>query len=144
MRILRIAALSGLLVFPFALAAETDYARIRIPLICLVLSLPYLLAIFGPAKSSGPIAGIALGSSFALFIFFTVNTFFSLIRLFPATGTLAFVLWGMVAHGAMFVAAILVARAARTPIQQVALYACIGFAYATLSLFAIKPIGTLF
>ena len=140
MAFLKIVSLISLLTLPFALS-ETGNAHGRIPLQCLILGLPHLIATIAPQARRSASIGIAIGSSAVLFVGLTFNALLSLIRLFPTEGSSWPWLAGALAHAMMFGAAIAASRAWKAPEGEVPVYGWVGCSYSIISIVLVQVVA---
>ena len=106
---LRIACCIAFISIPYALG-EAGNSPTKIEIFSLIVGFPHLLAIVSPQTRAKFVVGTAIGASLVLLMGFTINSFISLIRLFPVAGNSRPWFGGMAAHALMLVAGLAARR----------------------------------
>jgi hypothetical protein len=138
---LRSSAGLAFLTIPFALDGAGD-SHSKIPLMCLLVGATHLFAIFAPKKHLRLSVGLMMGSSLLLLAGFTFITILSAL-LSPTSGQSWPWVLGKIAHGLLFLTAILLAPRIRLGIEEIVVPAISGVWYTVLSIVLIQVLGHL-
>jgi len=140
MTALRVGALLALLSFPFALADAGDPGA-RIPILCLLLGVPHLLALFTTTRNAPKAIGFAGGSACIFMVGFTFDFVLSLIELFPVSGKPWPWMTGAMTHLVLLAAAIDAGRRTNASRKEVGRFALWGVAYSIVSIVAVQVVA---